>query len=236
MRTDIEARLKSYLPAGAMVLDIKPYRGDPERLLIEYSYQGDIYYASPARRSYKDYVYFNNHYFYRQEGLTYNDLYEIFSTRFNLDFIKGEDYVDNPKTIGTSNFIDLPISPYSLRYLPETIVMIAETVRPDFNYSEEDTDMTDTQINPYLKKGLKQDLFRLAGTLFDGTDITCFINDFITIDFRNRILDTLQGESDAVKNEVLSAILVSQYNDGVSDVMVLKGDSNIPFILRYKES
>lgn len=222
------------LPEGAVVGGIYKDPADETKIIIEYILDNKVNRVTPER------VNVATLFDYEKgialvDGLTYNDVYEIVSKRYGLNFIKGIDYIDNQEEITEAKRYRLPINDYSLRFTPGgfnvDIIKLSTAILGD----EKERNLTDLVLLPMSNFTVDQ-LRYLALNFHDLKNIKCFEGGQITIAFRQAIAETIDTSLPDLKKEILSSYLLKGYSDILSDVVLLVGPSEIPFIIRYESA
>lgn len=231
MKHEIQPIL-SLIPPGAKLTGKYLDPADNSKIIIEYFYEGGLVRITPERLDIDDFITYDNHFIYLLEGLTYNDVYEIYSKRFGLDFIKDEDYLDNPEVITATGRIYLPINPLSTRYQNNTLII--DIVRPQdiFSGTEKDRNLVGKDVNPYPTI-LGHKLRFLNTYLVDGTGIDCFEGNIPSIEFRDLIVKKSGTVDENVINEVKSSYVINAFNDGISDIVIMLGPTQTPYSIRF---
>lgn len=228
--------LLNILPDGSEILDVYTDDIDEDILLVKYSLKGNISVGEIKRLNINNLISFKKgNYIYLSDGLTINDLYDIYSNRHNLNLIKDEDYESDDSLVTKIETVYLPIKKLSLRFLPTTISIEIVDPRQVLINDENTRNLTGIDINPF-KESLEKELFKLGTILFNGVNFTCFNKNLLTLDFRNFIISKISEESkfkNTISTEILTSKVINYTNDGVSDVIFLSGISNIIFLIRF---
>lgn len=230
----LKEEIAKHLPDGAVVGEVYTDPADDTKIIIEYTLDNVLYQISPERVKIQTLLdYFKA--IPLVEGLTYNDAYEIISSRHHLELIKGVDYEDNPEQITGFGRIRLPIYKYSLRFLPGALVTDIIDSNTALIGNEDARNLTDVKIT-ITESGMRNELYKLAYKLFDCTSVKCFNDGRATIAFRQCVVEQIDASLTDVRKEILASFLLKGYSDILSDVALMIGPSEIPYFIRFQSS
>lgn len=230
----LNQRILTLLPEGSEVLEYLYNFYKNRTLAVKYRYNGAVEYRRLTRVDLKD-IFPSPLCIILREGLTVNDIYEIYSKESNINLIKGEDYDDNETVITSPQRFYLKLSPYSLRFRSSDIyVQIVDPAKALIS-DEKTRNLFNMSSNPF-KEGFEKELRKLGLVLFNGKDFVCFDQNTLTLDFRNLVISTLDKNSEyyeVIRDDILTAKIIHAFTDGVSDAVMLEGNSKTIFWIRF---
>lgn len=171
-----------------------------------------------------------------RETETFNDLYKRISARYGLGLEMNLDYYDSRPVRPTSvtQYVELPIKADSYGYygVIRCNVILDALAGDNVTVKRDATETTSqTQFN-YLK----------VRTYFMSkpftTDLPLFVEDRLSVPFIEAITADMDREvyfgwSDFYKGILAEAVIEDVFNDGLSDILVVRTHKDIPFFIRF---
>lgn len=167
---------------------------------------------------------------------THNELYALLSDVYSLGLRESIDYYNTSPVEPTlvAKYIELPILKDSHGY---TGMIQCRVIQDDFGaitgHVERDLTQVD-MLEPFTRLRIRN---YLAGNLFTYA-LPIFIDDRLSMGFIDYVssisYDELGGIGPTLlRNELIQCVVVDVFNDGISDIMILKTESSELVFLRY---
>lgn len=171
-----------------------------------------------------------------RETETFNDLYKRISARYGLGLEMNLDYYDSRPVRPTSvtQYVELPIKADSYGYygVIRCNVILDALAGDNVTVKRDVTETTSQSQFNYLK----------VRTYFMSkpftTDLPLFVEDRLSVPFIEAITADMDREvyfgwSDFYKGILSEAVIEDVFNDGLSDILVVRTHKDIPFFIRF---
>lgn len=168
--------------------------------------------------------------------VTYNEVYDFLSRKFNLGLVQGVDYFNNETIIvgDERTYVSLPILADSYGYYGNLgcyLVQSGNTLATQM-VSRDLTAYPQTLLNQdvKLRTTLCSTIFRLNGKLFLENRLTSgfvkLIWDTVTVNFPD-------GQDYLTQRDLVQGVVTNMFNDGLSDIIALKLYNGEVVLIRF---